>query len=179
MELSDNNTRARVLFKIKRTIPVPGMAGQLIELPGVSTWKLENGDWFWYVAQKDQSEVVTPFGAVRANGGPGGAGPALPPLPDLASLQRQVSLDRTSVVLSAAAPVQTVTVVNALGGAITISVQADSVAGLVVDLDPKQIPGHGKGTLLFRAKPGMRPAGKVGIDVQPLGQHFDVTVSSE
>src|SRR5579863_5627310 len=70
VELSDNNTRAKVTLKVKRMLNAPGMAGQLFDFPGISTWKLENGDWYWYI---DQSGMDTPFGRIsRATPGASG-----------------------------------------------------------------------------------------------------------
>ena len=67
VELSDDNTRARVTFRVKRTMPIPGMGGQTFELGGASTWKFENGDWFWYV---DQSGTIdSPFGKIPISAG--------------------------------------------------------------------------------------------------------------
>jgi hypothetical protein len=175
VEVSENNTRVRVMFKVKRYVPIPGMATQLFELPGVSTWKFENGDWFWYV---DQTALDTPFGKIKINDGKGGHAPALPGIPDLSSLKNLVSIDRTSVALSGAEPVQTVTISNQMPGAVTIELQSSGVAGLDVEVDNKEVPSHQKATLSFRAKPGAKPAGQVGINVQPMGQHFDVSVSS-
>jgi hypothetical protein len=175
IELTDGNTRAKVSFKVKRNVPIPGAATQVFELPGVSTWKLENGDWFWYV---DQTTLDTPFGKIPMNKGAGGPAPLLPGIPSVADLRNQVSIDRTSVVLSETAPIQTVAVFNHMPGPVTVEVQSAGVEGLVVDLDTKQVGAQKQATLSFHAKPGAKPAGKVGIDVQPLGQHFDVSVSS-
>jgi len=175
VELSDNNTRARVTFRIKRTLPIPGMGGQTFELAGVSTWKVENGDWFWYV---DQAALETPFGKIPINKATGGGAPAMPGMPNLASLKDQVSIDKSAVTLSEASPVQTVAISNHMPGHVTIEIEATTIDGLVVDVDNKQPGSQKSATVSFRAKPGTKPAGTVGIDVQPLGQHFDVTVTS-
>lgn len=177
VELSDNNTRARVMFRIKRSVPIPGTATQIFELKGVSTWKLENGDWYWYV---DQTVVDTPFGKMSlAKEGPGSHTPSIPGMPDLSTLSSQVSIDKTAVSLSKDSPIQTVSVLNSMLGPVTIEVHSAGVPGLIVEIDNKQVGSKQKGTLSFSAKPGTKPAGTVGIDVQPLGQHFDVVVSSK
>jgi hypothetical protein len=176
VEVTDNNTRARVMFKIKRTVPIPGMGSQTFDLPGVSTWKLENGDWYWYV---EQTAIDTPFGKLNvAKGATGGPTPSMPGIPNLASLKNQISIDKTAVSLSEAAPVQSVAIMNNMAGPVTVEVQSAGIAGLIVDMDSKQVGSKQKGTLSFSAKPGTKPAGTVGIDVQPVGQHFDVVVSS-
>jgi hypothetical protein len=175
VELSDNNTRARVTFRVKRTMPIPGMGGQTFELGGVSTWKFENGDWFWYV---DQTAVDTPFGKIPINKTTAGGAPAMPGIPNLATLRDQVSIDKSSVTLSDASPVQTVAISNHMPGPVTIEIEATNIDGLVVDVDNKQLGSQKSATVSFQAKPGTKPAGTVEIDVQPLGQHFDITVVS-
>jgi hypothetical protein len=175
VELSDNDTRARVRFRIKRTIPIPGTGGQAFELGGVSTWKFENGDWFWYV---DQTVVETPFGKIPINKAAGGATPSMPGIPDLATLKNQVSIDKNTVILSEGSPVQTVAISNHMPGPVTIEIEATKIDGLVVEVDNKQLASQKVATVSFHAKPGTKPAGTVGVDVQPLGQHFDITVAS-
>jgi hypothetical protein len=175
VELSDNNTHARVTFRVKRTMPIPGMGGQTFELPGTSTWKFENGDWFWYV---DQTAVDTPFGKIAINKSTPGGAPGIPGIPDIASLKNQVSIDKSAVILSEASPVQTVAISNHMPGAVTVEIEETKIDGLVVEVDNKQLASQKVATVSFHAKPGTKPAGTVGIDVQPLGQHFDITVTS-
>jgi hypothetical protein len=176
VEISADGIHAKVTYRVKRTIPIPGVAGQVFELPGSSTWKLENGDWFWYVDQTDGIE--TPFGRIKTTpGGSGGRGGPIPGMPNLEAMKDQVSIERTSVALSEGSPVQSVAISNHMRGPITIDVQS-KIEGLVVELDQKQVADQQNATITFRAKPGAKPTGIVGIDVQPLGQHFDVSVSS-
>jgi hypothetical protein len=175
VELSDNNTRALVTVKVKRMMIVPGMVGQVFEFPGVSAWKFENGDWFWYVDQS--AGLDTPFGKIKPSGATGGKVPSLPGIPDLASLKNQITIDRTAVTLSDATPVQTVTIANHLPGPVTIEIQG--IDGLIVDSENKQLGAQQTATISFHAKPGSKPTGTVGINVNPLGQHFDVAVSSK
>ena len=73
---------------------------------------------------------------------------------------------------------QTVAISNHMPGPVTIEIQATKIDGLVVEVDNKQVASQKSATVSFHAKPGTRPAGTVGIDVQPLGQHFDVKVAS-
>ena len=176
VELSDNNTKARVTFRVKRTMPIPGMGGQTFELGGASTWKFENGDWFWYV---DQTAVETPFGKIPINKtSAGGGAPVIPGIPNLATLKDQVTIDKSAVTLSESSPVQTVAISNHMPGPVTVEIEATKIDGLVVEVDNKQLASQKVATISFHAKPGTKPAGTVGIDVQPLGQHFDITVSS-
>jgi len=176
IEFLEGGKSARVMVKTKAVMRAPGLAAIAVDAPVVSTWKVDNGDWYWYV---DQSGIVdTPFGKMPTSAAAGGPG-AIPGIPNLASLKTQMSIDRTDVVLSEAAPVQTVMLTNPLPGPVTIELQSPGVDGLIVEVDNKQVASQKQAKLTFRAKPGAKPNGRVGIDVQPLGQHFDVTVSSK
>lgn len=176
IELLENNKYARMTIKAKAVMRAPAMPSIAVEVPIVSTWKIENGDWYWYVDQS--GGVDTPFGKMPG-GGASGPAPALPGIPNVASFKNQVSIDRTAVVLSDEAPVQTVAISNHLAGPVTVEVQPSGVDGLVVEVDNKVVGSQKQATVSFRAKPGTKPAGRVGIDVQPLGQHYDITVSSK
>lgn len=178
IELLEDNKYARMTVKAKAIMRAAAMPSIAIEVPIVSTWKLENGDWFWYV---DQSGAVdTPFGKMPiANGAASEPTPGLPGIPNVASLRNQVSIDRQAVVLSGETPVQTVVISNHMAGPVTVEVESQAIDGLIVEVDRKQVASQKEAKVSFRAKPGARPTGKVGIDVEPLGQHYDVTVSSK
>jgi hypothetical protein len=178
IELLENNKYARMTIKAKAVMRAPGLTAIDVEVPIVSTWKLENGDWYWYVDQS--GGVDTPFGKIAtANDAAGGPKPSLPGIPSVAAMKSQVSIDKQAVVLSAEAPVQTVEISNHMPGPITVDIQSQGIDGLIVEVDNKQVASQKSGTVSFRAKPGAKPAGKVGIDVAPLGQHFEVMVSSQ
>ena len=64
IDYSDNFTRARASVLCEQNVLMPGFGGKF-KVPTPSTWKLENGKWFWYV---DQSTLnVTPFGIMKVS----------------------------------------------------------------------------------------------------------------
>jgi hypothetical protein len=176
IELSDNNTRARVTFKVKATLRAPGVGSQAFEFPGTSTWKIENGDWYWYV---DQSVVDTPFGKVTApHAASGGSARLVPVIPNLAALQNKISIDRTSVVLSDAEPMQSVKISNDMPGSIELEVTSGEIDGVTVELEKKQLAAGATAGLRFRLTGHAKASGTVRITCSPLGKQFDIQVTA-
>jgi len=176
IELSDNNTRARVTFRVKATLRAPGVGSQVFEFPGTSTWKIENGDWYWYV---DQSSIDTPFGKVAApHASSGGSARLMPVIPDLAALQNKISVDRTSVVLSDAEPMQSVKISNAMPGSIGLEVTSGEIEGITVELEKKQLNAGEAAELRFRLTGNSKASGTVRVTCSPLGKQLDIHVTA-
>ena len=64
---SENFTRAKAIVKAKMTVPMPGFGDHPMVLPVPGDWKIENGEWCWYVDQKIGRD--TPFGRLPPAGG--------------------------------------------------------------------------------------------------------------
>ena len=63
----DDFKKAEVVVLVTRLMPVEGFLGHPIKTKVPSHWKLENGQWCWYVdPQKDLP--ASPFGPVRPPG---------------------------------------------------------------------------------------------------------------
>jgi len=177
VELLDGNAKARVTIKAKVTVLLPAQAPIEIEAPSTSQWKLDNGQWAYYV---EQGVVETPFGKLD----PRKSVPAIPPLdksgkaPDRAALQALVKVDRNSVVLTSEEPTQTVTVSNDLPGAIDLVLAGNQIEGVSADLQAKHLEAGEKTTLKLSAKDGGSHAGVVSILVAPLNTQLDIQVTT-
>lgn len=77
---SDGFTKAAVVAMVSRLVPVEGFMGHPLPTKMTTRWKLENGQWCYYVDPRDLR--VTPFGPAPPTmfSTPGGA-PATPPRP--------------------------------------------------------------------------------------------------
>ena len=75
---SDNFTKATVYLAVDRVMAVPGFEGRPIRQVMPSRWKLENGQWCWYVDPRDLRN--SPFGITAPPRGPNlpGGGAAMP-----------------------------------------------------------------------------------------------------
>ena len=138
IELLGNNSRASVTIKGKVTLRAALLGAQQFELPLLSSWKVENGQWVWWVDPETKGR--TPFGTIKpatpADTANGVA--AIPPPPvaiDVKTLKNQVTLDSSSVILDASHPEQTLMFTNHLPGPIKLELIVPQLAG--VSIDPK------------------------------------------
>lgn len=176
IELLDNNTRAKVTMKSKVTLVIPGAASVDIDAPLTSLWKLENGQWVWYI--DPAAAVQTPFGPVKPGTGDG----AIPPMaaagkaPDISTLQHLVTIDPKSVVLTAKEPQQTVTVSNGLPGGVDLELRPEAAEGFKAEIEKKHL-GAGEKTLIHitSTSPGTGER-SLQVLVSPLGAQLDLRV---
>jgi hypothetical protein len=188
VEMLDNNTKARVTVSAKATMMLMGAGRLPFESPAVTLWKIENGAWVWYI---DQDAVKqSPFGQMRppdggmASAKDGTTGSDRPNLaamikaPDLAALQSQVKIDRTSVVLTAAEPVQTATISNGMPGFVDVTLGPERVAGVSVEIDKTHLAAGEKAAVRFRKTGSAAAEGSVHVSVSPLNTQFDVRVKA-
>lgn len=177
--LTDNNTRATVTARVKSEIVFPGMAGaQAMEIPVISKWKLENGQWYWYVAPKEP--VDTPFGKMtpRAADAIGSKNESLMRIPDVRSLKALVTISSQSIALTQGEPIQKVTISNGMAGPIGLQVSGDKIEGVTVELEKRQINASETGVVSFRLIGKTKASGVVKITCSPLGQEFDIQVTA-
>ncbi len=178
---TDNFTRARAVVAVETDLLMPGVGAGTFKMPVTSSWRLDNGEWFWYV--EPRKDAVTPFGAMKP--GPGGGGPspviaALEKMPDPETILRLVKLDKSEIRFQAdRAGSDSVTVANEMPGPVSLTVEGPSVVGLVVELDRRQLKSGEQAQVSFRYTPGggAPPAEAVTrITVEPTGRVFEVRV---
>lgn len=196
---SDNFTKAQAVvscdtqyFMMGREIPV--------KLPISSLWKVENGQWYWYVLKlSEQQEYNSPFGPVKRPPLPNSDGTAppstvAPPRPDPMALAGQVMnavrVDRDNLEFNTTkASEQEVHVKNSLPGDVTViattpvaglsvkpakaTVHSNQEIKLVVAFNP-QDPAITCATCL--SHPQDRSAGEVTVRVEPTGRTLPVRV---
>jgi hypothetical protein len=177
IELLDDNTRAKVTIKakVKRAVPIIGIVD--FDAPTTTLWKLENGQWVYYIDQA--AALETPFGRVEAQKGNGAPSPTTAmanKLANLSELRNLVKVDRNSVDLSLNGPAQTVTVSNELPGGVDLELQADKIAGLSAELEKKHIEGGEKTVIQFRATGKDAGGGMVHLMVSPIAAQVDIHV---
>src|SRR5580704_5428331 len=100
---SDHFTKAKAVVFCKQRILMPGFAEHPVDLPTPSTWKLENGQWYWYVDQSNGSSL--PFGLVEPPSGTAQGARAPKTLsmssgPSVQTLWNSVRADKNTVQLS-------------------------------------------------------------------------------
>jgi hypothetical protein len=171
---TDNGTRATIALVATVVLMAPEVGSQEFKVPAKPTWKLENGEWMWYVNQT--AEIDTPFGKWRPGTGPDtGGGPNLAATmanPD--ALQNLVSVDRTAIELASGN--NTVTISNQLPGPISLTV-ADRPAGLKIDIDKASLASGEKAVVSFSTAGTGDPSGTVRIVASPINKEFLIKIT--
>jgi hypothetical protein len=184
IEYSDNFTKAKVVVLVDTYLPVLGFADKPVKAPLISTWKVVEGQWYWYI---DPDVInMTPFGKL---GTPPGVdtskAPSPPPPPDMskgpdaAALGKQVRADKQVVRLKPRLPSSDqVTIGNLLPGSVSLELQSVRIAGLDVRLDRTDLKSGEKAVLSFQFEPGRVPprALTVNVAVQPINTIIPIRV---
>ena len=179
---SDNFTRAKAIVACKTHVPIPGFS-EPVMAPIPSTWKIENGQWVWYVDQSMGRD--TPFGRMKPAEGAtasGGGLPAMPSGPELqASLWKNVKADKNQVQLQAGEESSgEVTISSKMPGSISLRLDYSKMPGLDVSLDRAELKSGEQAKLRFHYTPQTHPGLKtseVRVMVQPTNQVIPVAVS--
>ena len=183
--MSDKNTRAQVTVSAKMNVFIMGKGMVPMDLPTTGSWKIEHGQWVWFVDQT--AGIKTPFGVMKPNDkapAPGSAAANTPAIPDqiknfnLAGMQNQVSLDSSSVELSADQPAQSVTVTNGMPGEVTLRLETNFIAGISVQLDKTTLKAGETAKVMFTRLPDGEPSsGTTKLNVAPLDTILEVKVT--
>ena len=176
IQYSDNFTRAKATVLCEQYIMLPGFMGRPMKVPTPSTWKLENGKWYWYV--DPDSLRRTPLGTM-ASSQPVGSAPERKSIPEIPTtvpdfIYKQVKADKTSVTLKAGESEQ-VTISNSAPGAMNISLTG-SVPGVDVKLDRTVLNAGEKAVLTVQAGPDAKP-GVLSIRVEQTNQVIPIQVA--
>jgi hypothetical protein len=151
---SEDFTKADVMGLVTRLLPIQGFMGHPLPTKTSSRWKLENGQWCYYVdPQKDLP--ATPFGplappgmAIPTPGPPGAARLQPPPLPSNLANPRSLVADKASVQLKSSGPSSAqVAISNPSPWPAVLTLSDPKVAGLTVKLDTLTVKPGGKAIL--------------------------------
>lgn len=184
IQYSENFTKAFATVICNMFVPFPGFANKPLDVPTPSRWKIENGQWFWYIDQ--EALLQTPFGKRKPQGGDaapaaGGALPSRIPTDarEAQSLLSQVKADKSAVRLDPEkASSDQVVIENGLPGVVKLVLNLPEVAGLEAHLDRQELKPAGKATVTFSYKPvGKAPARVAAtVTVEPTNQTIPVDV---
>jgi hypothetical protein len=180
IEWMDNNTRAKVILKRKVGVKTP-LGTQEFELRAITLWKMENGQWVWYIDH--DTPRPSPFGLIAPPSSGAAKGPAgAPPPPgklDAAILMNQVTIDNTSVILTASNPAQSVTVSNNMPGLVTLGLGQSLPEGVAVELEKLELKPGEKSAIRFRLTGQVKDPAVVRVEVSPVGKIFSIFVHSK
>ena len=169
---SENFTKAAVVTGVEVEWRTPRTGVMRVKPPMTSLWKLENGEWRWYVVlQKDWD---TPWG--RMNPGPDN--------PDklkrlftgvsVAAVQSQINIDKTEIRLSSYEFAKGEAMIgNSLPGEVQLRMDAPTRQGLEVKLDKTVLKSGENAKISASYQPvgtEPKPQGEILIHVEPTGQ---------
>jgi len=182
---SENFTKAKVTVLCKQRVMAPGFPAMPMDVPLPDTWKVENGQWYWYLDLSAGRE--TPFGHWKPapEATPEGAvdpRAALANAPTVETLVKSVQADKQMVQLNAKEySTDQVLIANKMPGVIKLSLEGAVPKGLalLVKLDRTEIKAGEQATVAFRFQPGDQAPPKqlqVGVRVQPTNQLIPIEV---
>jgi hypothetical protein len=179
IDYSEGFTRAKATVLLEQYVMIPGFTGKPLKVPTPSTWKLVNGQWYWWVDPETLRE--SPWGKMTAGpniaGGATGVLPAIPSAKDIEKkMAAQVKADKAAVTLKGM-EVQKVTIINDAPGQVTIALLG-TLPGVEAKLDRAAIGPGEKATLTLRIA-GAAKAGVLSVHVDQSGQLIPIQVSIE
>jgi len=172
-------TTAKATVICELYLPATGFQGHTVKLLTPFNWKIENGQWMWYM-DKDVL-MMSPFGKMTAPPPNSDAGdhPRLAPpvIPTTADqFFNRITLDKTAVSLKPGASDQ-VTISNGTTGLVAFEI-TKQVPGVEAKLQSTMVPAAGKDLLTLRAGPGAM-TGVLEVRVKPIGPLISIRISIE
>jgi hypothetical protein len=178
IDYSDDFTRAKVTILLEQYVPVPGFLDKPLKVPTPSTWKLVDGQWYWYIDQNLLHHRDSPFGTMTAGPTPNGAATSplpttIPTLKDMNFIFSQVKADKGTVSLKPGEPEQVI-ISNGATGAVSLTVMGVP-PGVDAKLDHADVGAGGKAILTLRASARTRP-GVISLRVEQTNQVIPIQV---
>lgn len=178
IDYSDHFTKAKAVIMCEMFVMMPGFADKPVKMPTPSAWKLENGQWYWYVDQEALRN--TPFG--RMVPGPSAKpGQTVPPSAvGLATLDmsgdflfKQIKLNKDEVSIAPGESAE-VLITNSAPGAMDLSVHLDS-NGIAGKLETTTLQPNQTGVLKITTSKEAH-SGTITLVVEQTGQKIPIQV---
>jgi hypothetical protein len=184
--------KADVIMTIDTELRSPRLGTMRIRPEHASTWKVVDGQWYWYHVQP--KFIDTPFGrrilpkdydennADSMHSLVTGEGKKPPGFHMVTpeELAAKIKVDKTGLMLSSFQDSsETVTVSNSLPGPVTVEVRGTAMPGLTIEPMKKDLKSGESVTIMFRYSPATKEPKSTlteTIHVEPLGQTFPLTV---
>jgi len=178
-------TKATAMVICEHYLAALGFQGKTVKMLTPFNWKIENGQWMWYVDQNTM--LVTSFGKmspVPRTGEPaapppppGTPPPALPMIPATADqFFALIKADKTALSLKPGASDQVI-VSNGTPGIIGLEIE-QQVPGVEAKLDAVFYPAGGKAVLTVHAGQ-QSTSGVIALRVKPIGPRISIKISVE
>ncbi|MDX9981792.1 MAG: hypothetical protein RBU25_17355 [Lentisphaeria bacterium] len=183
IKYSEDFTHANVVTEIDTDFVMPGFAKQAVKIPMTTMWKLDEGEWWWYVLPPELGRD-SPFGRLvpGAEDSSGGIAQRLGSMPSAEAIQNLVRVDKTDVILkSDEASSDEIQISNGMPGPVTLKLEAPKVEGLEIRVEPTQVPARGRAKIVFTYTPDedkIRPQYVEGtLEIQPTNHFLPVRIA--
>ena len=159
---SNDYHNAKVTLIAKMGILFAGMTvPQIQDVPMPSYWKMENGEWRWYLNKANLTDAKTDFKPV-----------------ELADVMSQISVDRSAIKVKAAVgSTGQFTITNSLPGAVTLDLSQVVARGFEVKADKTELKAGEKAVVSVRSVAGPHSDANVRVIVQPVNRVLDVAIT--
>lgn len=179
----EDPTHATITIKAKQLVVAMARA-QVFEMPSITYWKLEDGEWRWYTPERLKN--MTPFGAMSTTTGTSnsvgreGQAPGGIQSPNLAAIQSQLSADKTSIIFTGKKPIETFTITNSLPGPVdlTIDPHVATIKGLRANVSKLHLEAGEKTVVMLTWTPGIALRDTVALTASPINSVVSVDVTA-
>jgi hypothetical protein len=120
------------------------------KVPTSTTWRIDDGQWVYYVDKAVRGTKETPFGTMKAGAGGDSSQSGLSRLTDKSQIAKGVWLDKGEVHLGDS---DEVVVTNGLPGEVHLILETDQLEGLTGKLDQATLAPNGKAKVRFEYVP--------------------------
>ena len=169
----DHFTRATAVVLCEQFIMMPGFAGKPMKVPTTSTWKVVDGQWFWYVDPIESRR--TPFGMIPEKSNAPMQSATLPQIPTTADFALNlVKVESKAIEMKPGSTLQ-VTFTNTAQGIMNLSVQ-DLPQGVEAEFDRTQLNINAKALLTVKTGAGAR-SGKILVKVMPTSETIVIALT--
>jgi hypothetical protein len=173
---SDNFTRARVVTAVVTDFAMPGFRTSEARVPLTTLWKLDQGQWWWYVEPNRGRE--TPFGEMKPGPGNESNHPfaMLGKMPSIDEIRSQVSVDKDEVRLGTE---DEVIVRNRMPGPVQLELEWSPGQGFEARLERSELKGGEEAKIVFRATAtgGGTRSLEVRLRVMPINRVIPIRVT--
>jgi hypothetical protein len=181
IKYSDDFTKAEAVVSCKSEWFFHGKK-MPVNLPATSTWKIENGLWWWYVVPSNARE--TPFGTMHFNGGKTEEKGAIPGDPQVLAQQilQSVQVDKKVLSLSGYEPSKSeLKITNGMQGSISLRADINGrFPGLTFTLGKTELKAGESTVLTISYEPKNRdpkPSLTAQIYVEPTNQVIPIQLT--
>lgn len=145
IKYSEDFRKAAVTVFVEQRLPKSG--GEFISrVPMTTTWRIDDGQWVYYVDKAIRGTKETPFGLMKAGPGDPSSASGFARLSNPSQLTRGVWLDKSEVSMGKS---DEVTVTNGLPGEVHLTLEIDKCEGLTGKLEHDVLGANAKAKARF------------------------------